>query len=279
MQQNPKLRKRSKQALRQLKPYLDEINDAVEQPDYIKDDPVQFMHAFSDKKDQEIAGFLSAAMAWGRRDIVIAKVDNLMQRMEYSPYHFVQQYQPGDFRRLHGFKHRTFKPVDIHGMIMALQKIYETYPDLESFFRSCYIEGKKLNRPFLGLFHNRFLNLTPELQSRTRKHISNPENGSPCKRLYMFLRWTLRKKSPVDPGIWNFMPASELMVPLDVHVARQARKFGLLTRRTNDWKTVRQLTATLQLLDPEDPARYDYALFGIGALHYTLPVRFHLNKI
>ena len=275
----PALRKRSRKALFQLKPILDKINDRVEQPDYIPLDPVQFMHAFENKKDKEIAGFLAATMAWGRRDIVVAKVDNLLQRMDYTPYNFVMNYDQQMFNRLRAFKHRTFKPIDIHGLILTLREIYRSYPDFESFWKECYKSGKEQNRPFLAIFNERFFSFSPDLAERTRKHISDPENGSPCKRLYMFLRWTIRKNSPVDPGIWTFMPPSELLIPLDVHVARQARRFGLLTRRSNDWKTVNQLTNTLSLLNPDDPARYDYALFGIGALDYELPLKYHLNKV
>lgn len=276
---SPALRKRSRKALFQLKPILDEINDRVEQPDYIPLDPVQFMHAFEKKRDREIAGFLAATMAWGRRDIVVSKVDDLLQRMDYAPYDFVMNYDQQMYGRLRAFKHRTFKPIDIHGLILTLREIYKSYPDFELFWKECYDSGKEQERPFLAIFNERFFSFSPDLAERTRKHVSNPENGSPCKRLYMFLRWTIRKNSPVDPGIWSFMPPSELLIPLDVHVARQARKFGLLTRRSNDWKTVNQLTNTLSVLNPDDPARYDYALFGIGALDYDLPIKYHLNKV
>lgn len=276
---SPALRKRSRKALFQLKPILDKINDRVEQPDYIPLDPVQFMHAFEKKRDREIAGFLAATMAWGRRDIVVSKVDDLLQRMDYAPYDFVMNYDQQMYGRLRAFKHRTFKPIDIHGLILTLREIYKSYPDFELFWKECYDSGKEQERPFLAIFNERFFSFSPDLAERTRKHVSNPENGSPCKRLYMFLRWTIRKNSPVDPGIWSFMPPSELLIPLDVHVARQARKFGLLTRRSNDWKTVNQLTNTLSVLNPDDPARYDYALFGIGALDYDLPIKYHLNKV
>lgn len=279
MIQNPPLRKRSRKALMELKPILDKINDLVEQPEYILKDPVQFMHAFHKKKDMEIAGFLAAIMAWGRRDIVVSKVDELLRRMNYEPYEFVMRYDQQYFNSFRSFKHRTFKPIDIHGLILTLREIYKSHTDFEKFWSDCYYTGKRENRPFLSIFHERFFSHSPDLAVRTRKHISNPEKGSPCKRLYMFLRWTLRKNSPVDPGIWNFMSPSELLVPLDVHVSRQARKFGLLTRRSNDWKTVNQLTETLSVMNPDDPCRYDYALFGIGALQYNLPLRFHLNKV
>lgn len=265
--------------LMELKPYLDEINDKVEQPDYIRHDPVQFMHIFSDKKDMEIAGFLAATMAWGRREIVNAKIDDLLKRMNYRPFDFVSGYSQNDYYLLHGFKHRTFKPIDLHGIILSLQNIYRNYDDFESFWSECYQYGIKQNRPFIALFHEQFLSNSSDLAARTKKHVSNPEKGSTCKRLYMYLRWTVRKNSPVDTGIWSFMDPSELLIPFDVHVSRQARRYGLVTRRTNDWKTVKELTNTLSLLNPEDPARYDYALFGLGALDYELPNRFILNRV
>lgn len=273
------LRKRSPKTLLDLKPYLDEINDQVERSDYIDRDPVQFLHAFSDKKDMEIAGFFAATMAWGRRDIVVAKVDDLLRRMDYRPYQFTAHYGPKEFPRFATFRHRTFKPVDIHTMLLALQRIYAAHGDLEQFMAVCYDTGKKQERPFLAVFHEEFFRQCHEFPQRTRKHVSNPEKGSTCKRLYMFLRWCIRRQSPVDPGIWSFMNPSELLIPFDVHVARQARRYGLLGRLSNNWRAVNELTGTLRLLNPDDPARYDFALFGIGALGYTLPARFSLNKV
>lgn len=279
MKSQPKLRKRSKKALFELKPHFDKINDQVERSNYISLDPVQFMHAFTNKKDIEIAGFFAATMAWGRRDIVIAKVDDLLKRMEYAPYDFIKSYNQAEFVRFDNFKHRTFKPVDIHGMILSLQKIYQEFEDFEAFWKMCYDLGAAQNRPFLALFHEEFFARSSDLANRTKKHVSNPEKGSTCKRLFMYLRWTIRKNSPVDLGIWNFMNPSELQVPFDVHVARQARRYGLISRRTNDWQTVNELTSTLALMNPQDPARYDYALFGIGALNYELPQKYLLNKV
>ncbi len=274
-----KLRKRSRKSLSELKPYLDKICDEVEKPDYIRHDPVQFMHAFSNIKDIEIAGFLAAIMAWGRRDIVVAKVNDLLRRIGYSPCDFVMNYGQRQFQLFENFKHRTFKPIDIHGILLALQNIYREFDDFEAFWKMCYQRGRSEQRPFLAVFNQEFFKRSTDLASRTKKHLSNPEKGSTCKRLYMFLRWAIRKNSPVDPGIWAFMDASELLIPFDVHVARQARRYGLVTRRSNDWKTVLQLTDTLKVMNPDDPARYDYALFGIGALGYEIPRRFLLNRI
>lgn len=278
MASNP-LRQRSPKGLREIKPYLDEIINRVEQPDYIVDDPVQFIHAFSEKKDQEIAGFLAATMAWGRRDIVIAKVEDLLNRMENDLFRFVMTYDQKEYPRLKTFKHRTFKPIDMHGILLGLKKVYSQHDDFESFWKLCYIQAKKENRPMMALFHQKFFEGCDDLANRTRKHISNPEKGSTCKRLYMFLRWMIRKNSPVDIGIWNFIEPSELLIPFDVHVARQAKKYGLVFRKSNDWKTVNQLTQTLKILNPDDPVIYDFALFGLGALGYSLPNKFILNKV
>jgi uncharacterized protein (TIGR02757 family) len=275
---NP-LRRRSLGALQELKPILDHINNQVESPEYVQHDPVQFMHAFEEKKDREIAGFLASILAWGRRDIVIDKTDDLLHRMGYDPYQYIIKYNPGRSADFRGFKHRTFKPIDIHGILSSLNVIYSRYDDFEHFWSACHRLAMSSGRDVVSVFHDSFLSISDEIASRTHKHISNPANNSPAKRLYMFLRWTIRKNSPVDTGIWNFIPASELLMPLDVHVARQSRRLGLLTRKSNDWKAVKELTDVFRLLDPDDPVRYDFALFGVGALGYELPKRFLLNAI
>ena len=273
-----RLRKRSPKLLLELKPHLDELNQKVEVPGYINSDPVQFMHAFDSKKDMEIAGFLAALMAWGRRDVVCRKVEELMEIMDYQPYQFITGYTESDFSVFRLFKHRTFKPVDLHGITLALQSIYLNHSDFEEFWKKCSNCSLESGYPLMTVFHNRFFSHYPFFKQRTRKHISTPEKNGSCKRLYMYLRWCVRKESPVDPGIWNFINPSDLKIPLDVHVARQSRQLGLLTRRANDWKSVLELTSVLRILDPEDPVKYDYGLFGLGALDIKLPARFYLNR-
>ncbi|TVQ66685.1 MAG: TIGR02757 family protein [Balneolaceae bacterium] len=272
------LRKRSDATLRELGFYLDEINDHVEKEEYIFSDPVRFMHEFTLKQDKEVAGFLAALLAWGRRDIVIAKSAELFMRMGSSPYQFVMKYGQPEFKYLEGFKHRTFRAEDLHGIILSLKSILHDFEDFEAFWADCYRKAQQTRRPLIALFREQFLNQSNGMLKRTLKHISTPEKGSPCKRLFMYLRWTIRKNSPVDPGIWDFMTPAELQIPLDVHVARQSRRYGLLTRKSNDWEAVQQLTATLRKLNKDDPARYDFALFGLGALNCALPGKYLLNK-
>ena len=253
----------SKKKLLKLKPKLEDLVAETEQPNFIDNDPIQFMYAFETKNDKELAGFFAAIMAWGRRDIVITKVDDLLQRMDYKPAEFILNFSESDTEKLEGFKHRTFKPIDIYWLIKTLQSILKEYQTFESFWEKCYKKSKAQKRELIAVFHEQFFVFHPETPQRTRKHISNSEKNSSCKRLYMYLRWCIRTGS-VDLGTMSFMPASELMIPLDVHVARQARALGILKRKQNDWKAVQELTQKLRVLDPEDPAKYDFALFGLG---------------
>lgn len=250
----------------------------VEQPDYINDDPVQFMHAFENKNDRELAGFFAATMAWGRRDIVNAKVEDLLLRMNNRPAEFIMNYSEKDAKQFDGFKHRTFKPVDMHWLTKSLRSILLKFGDFENFWAYCYDQAKREERELMAVFHEQFFSFHPETPIRVHKHVSNPEKNSSAKRLYMYLRWAVRKNSPVDPGTMNFISPAKLKIPLDVHVARQARKLGLLSRKQNDWKAVIELTKKMQILDPEDPARYDYALFGIGVLGTDIPDELIVNK-
>lgn len=278
----PRKRKRyktiSEKKLLELKPFLDDLVVNIERADYINDDPVQFMHAFEDKNDRELAGFFAATMAWGRRDIVNAKVEDLLQRMKYKPAEFILNYSERDTQAFEGFKHRTFKPIDIHWLTKTLQSILLKFQTFENFWAFCANRAKNQKRELITVFHDQFFTLHPEIPRRVRKHVSNPEKNSSAKRLYMYLRWVIRKNSPVDPGTMNFIPPSELKIPLDVHVARQARKLGLLSRKQNDWKAVLELTKRMKILDPEDPAKYDFALFGIGVLGSDIPEEFIVNK-
>lgn len=272
-----KLKKASRKELIALKPYLDEWVHRTEKPEYIEQDPIQFMHAFDEKEDQLLAGFFAALMAWGRRDIVINKVGDLLQRMDYRPAEFVRNFSEADAGAFKEFRHRTFKPVDIYWLVKILSSIEKKYDGFEPFWSYCYRLANEESRELISVFHEEFFALHPEAARRTRKHISDAAKNSSCKRLYLFLKWAVRKDSPVDMGIMNFISASELMVPLDVHVGRQARVMGILGRRYNDWKAVKELTKRMKVLDPEDPTKYDYALFGIGVSNTKIPTQFIKN--
>jgi uncharacterized protein (TIGR02757 family) len=272
-----KLKTISTGKLRELKPWLDDVADRIEQPGYIEKDPVCFMHAFQEKNDREIAGFLAAIMAWGRRDIVLRKVDDLLARMDYQPAEFTGNFTGSDSLRFSGFRHRTFTESDLHWLIQSLHTVLQRYGSIEGLWQEAFTVAGNAGPDMITTFHNRFFGEHFAGPQRVRKHVSTGERMSSCKRLWLYLRWCIRKNSVVDPGTMNFISPSHLMIPLDVHVARHARRLGLLERQANDWLAADELTTRLRQLDPEDPARYDYALFGVGISEEAVPDRFLLN--
>ena len=244
--------------------------DRYNRTEFIEGDPISVPHKFTKKKDIEIAGFLSAMLAWGRRSTIISKANELLSLMDNDPYHFIIDHIEKDRRRFLQFKHRTFQPTDALYFIEALQIMYREYGSLEQAFLP---DGQSSESVELALtcFHERFFN-HPYAPDRTRKHVSTPDRKSSCKRLNMFLRWMVRSDDRgVDFGIWNKLKQSQLMIPFDVHVARVARSLGLLERKQNDWKAVELLTQRLREFDSGDPVKYDYALFGLGVLNKPLP--------
>ena len=245
----------------------DEINTLLERAfnhfntiDFITDDPVQIPHRFRDREDIEIAGLLTALMSWGSRKAIIEKASELMQRLDQSPGEFVKDTNPAKYQALKGFVYRTFQEADIHFILEGLNHIYLHCQNPERVFHP--LEGETDMSGGIMRFRNAMLSV-PHLQ-RSEKHLASPFAGSAAKRINMFLRWMVRKDpSGVDFGLWE-IPPSLLVCPLDVHSGRTARKLGLLTRKANDWKAAMELTVKLRELDPEDPVKYDFALFGLS---------------
>jgi uncharacterized protein (TIGR02757 family) len=245
----------------ELKEFLDEKVILYNNPKFIESDPIQIPHSFTLKQDIEIAGFLSATIAWGNRKMIINNAKRLMEVMGNSPYDFVMNRKESDLENLSDFVHRTFNSIDAVYFIKSLQNIYQNHNGLESVFaknqeknslQKSISEAKKV---FFELDH----------PQRTTKHFSDPMNGSAAKRINMFLRWMIRQDNcGVDFGIWKSIPPSALSCPLDVHSGNVARKLGLLTRKQNDAKALFELDTNLRKLDPIDPSKYDFALFGLG---------------
>jgi uncharacterized protein (TIGR02757 family) len=252
--------------MNELERWLEDLVVKVEVPEYIDTDPVQFMHAYDETEDRLIAAFFAAILAWGRRDIVIRKVGELLLSFGPSPAEFIRTYPEAGSSAFLGWKHRTFTADDIHWLCLSLRRGYAAHGRFEGLWLAASSRAIVEQRLLMGVFHEDFFARIPEAPHRVRKHLSNNENGGSCKRLYLFLRWTMRRNSCVDMPLMSFMPLSELYIPLDVHVGRYARKYGLLTRTQDDWKSVVELTERLRLIDPEDPAKFDYALFGLGII-------------
>ena len=225
-------------------------------------DPIQVPHRFSQKENIEIAAFLTATIAWGNRQSIINNALKLMNWMDNQPYDFILNASPVEKEKLQGFVHRTFNGRDCLFFVESLKNIYKNYGGLQHVFEEGFQKNNTV-KSALSHFHKRFFEIGGE---RTRKHVSNVDKGASAKRLNMFLRWMVRKDNTgVDFGLWNGIPTSALMLPLDVHTGNVARKLGLLQRKQNDWKAVEEVTANLRLFDSSDPIKYDFALFGLGA--------------
>lgn len=246
-----------------LKDFFDSKVQQYNQPSFIKEDPICVPHTFTKKQDIEIAGFFAAIFAWGNRTTIIQKSFELMKLMDNHPHEFCLHHQDQDLKRLVHFKHRTFNATDLLYFISFLQQHYKKYDSLEAAFT---IQKEKEMEIRLTRFHEYFFSLE-DAPARTRKHIATPYKGSSCKRLNMFLRWMVRKdKAGVDFGIWQKINPSELICPIDLHVARVAKRFQLLDRKQTDWQAAVELTNYLKTLDPKDPVKYDFALFGLGVI-------------
>lgn len=244
----------------ELKSFLDEKADWYNRMDFIASDPVQIPHRFTLKEDVEIAGFLAATIAWGNRKSIISSGNKMMDLMGNAPYDFVMSAADDDLIRLQNFVHRTFNGQDFSAFIKGLRHIYQNHGGLETVF-SGHRNGNDLQHS-IHEFKKIFFSATDS--PRTHKHISDPMNHSAAKRINMFLRWMVRNDQRVDLGIWNSIPASALSCPLDVHSGNVARKLGLLNRKQNDAKALAELDAALRKFDPNDPVKYDFALFGLG---------------
>ncbi len=247
------------ESILEIKDFLDTKVIEYNNPKFIESDPIQIPHQFSIKEDIEVSSFLVATIAWGNRKMIIKNGQRMMELMGNAPYDFIMNHQEKDLDNLTGFVHRTFNEVDFKYFIKSLKNIYTNHNGLEAIF----ITKDNTLQNTISEFKDIFFELEHPL--RTQKHISNPLKGSAAKRINMWLRWLCRKDSAgVDFGIWQQIKPSQLSCPLDVHSGNVARKLGLLTRKQNDAKALLELDTNLRILDPNDPVKYDFALFGLG---------------
>lgn len=247
-----------------LKRFLDRKVEEYNQPSFLDKDPISIPHRFTTRQDIEIAGFFAAILAWGNRTTIIKKCTELMELMDYAPYSFCKSPSASSLKKIMHFKHRTFNGTDILYFIEFFRHHYSSHTSLEAAFTNGFTGEEKTVENALAYFHEYFFSL-PDSPARTRKHIATPLKMSTCKRLNMFLRWMVRNdKTGVDFGLWQNISPAQLICPVDVHVARVAKKLNLIKRKQTDWLTAVELTECLQKFDSSDPVKYDFALFGLG---------------
>jgi uncharacterized protein (TIGR02757 family) len=243
-----------------LREFLEFKYHQYNRPEFIESDPISIPHRFTKKEDIEIAGFLTAAISWGTRAGILRNAGRLMEMMDRAPYDFMMNSGKKELEQISKFVHRTFNGNDCIFFIKSLKNCYNNYGGLEGLFST---DDKKGLKETISCFRSVFLELSHD--PHVEKHIADPMKNASAKRILMFLRWMVRKDSHgVDFGIWKRIKPADLICPLDVHVGNVARKLGLLTRKSNDWKAAEELTSHLCNFDPADPVKYDFALFGLG---------------
>jgi uncharacterized protein (TIGR02757 family) len=244
-----------------LKTVLDEKVAQYNCADFIPDDPISFPHSFTRKEDIEISALLASVIAWGNRKIIVRNAHRMVELMDNAPYDFVVNHTESDLQRLRGFVHRTFNDEDFFAFVTMLRRVYKEFGGIGKIFESEYNTHKDM-RVALSNFRKIFFDT--DHPARSTKHLSSIDKGATCKRLNMYIRWLVRKdERGVDFGLWD-IPSSALYLPLDLHSGNMSRALGLLTRKQNDWRAVEEVTQRLREFDPEDPVKYDFALFGAG---------------
>ncbi len=246
---------------------LDELVEKFETPDFIGDDPVQFPHRYEKKQDIEISGFISSAFAYGNRKKIIENLSRIHKILNKNPYEFIINFDiDRDAELFKGFLYRFTGEKDILCLIYSLSQVLKKFDSLEDAFLQGF--SKEDNNVKQGLIN--FVNLLrshlpcDEECGRSFIHlVPSPATGSACKRLNLFLKWMVRKP-PVDLNIWNGVPAGKLIIPLDVHVSRVSIQLGLTERKSNDWKKAEEVTEKLKQFEPDDPVKYDFAIFSAG---------------
>ena len=245
----------------ELRDFLDAKVEQYNNPKFIESDPIQIPHRYSLKEDIEISAFLTATIAWGNRKMIIKNADRMMNLLGDSPFDFVINHKAHHLDNFDGFVHRTFNAEDFKYFIKSLQNIYKNHDGLESIFQKHVTETSI--QPAIHAFKNIFFEI--KHLPRTQKHVGDPKKGSAAKRINMMLRWLIRDDNAgVDFGLWKNISPSILSCPLDVHSGNVARKLGLLNRKQNDAKALKELDTVLRVLDSTDPVKYDFALFGLG---------------
>ena len=230
----------------------------------ISPDPIEFPKRFKNFFDIEISAFLSSVFAYGNIKQIQSSLEKLHNALGESPYEFILNFKPGIKTGIQ-FKHRFYTAEDIETLLKILQKVYLNYGSLKYLFLLYYFPKDKNLKNSISFFSNNLLGLIKNkpLSNGLRFMFPDPLRGSACKRMNLFLRWMVRKDN-IDFGLWNEIPASQLVIPVDTHIARISRSLKLTNRKVVSWKMAEEITENLKKFDESDPVKYDFSLCHIG---------------
>ncbi|HEX9758933.1 MAG TPA: TIGR02757 family protein [Nitrospiria bacterium] len=269
----------------QIKEIMERFYHNHDRRESIDQDPIQFPHRYIYPEDIEIAGLVASSFAFGRVTLILPMVQKILDRMEGTPYEFILNFDPKkDTRRFQGLYYRVWSSQDIICLMYGIHCILKKHKTLGRFFQHCYQNRREKMHEALSLFVEEVLKIDPSPIYGKNSHppsfihlLPSPKRGSACKRLNLFLRWMVRSGDGVDFGLWNHIPSSKLVIPLDAHIIRISRFLGFHKRRTPDWKMAVEITNTLRRFDPNDPVKYDFALCHLG-ISNQCPLQPHFLK-
>lgn len=241
------------------KSYLISLADKYEIPSFCNEDPSQFLRWYKSDRitDVECASFIAAMLAFGNRKQFIPKIKLILEMADKTSGGIAAWIKIGspDFPKVEKKFYRFYSYDDMHCLFKEMAVILDSYNSLGCFFKEKWQEFQKTDLLLDSLISSAF----PE------SAIVPKGKTSANKRIHMFLRWMVRQNSSVDLGIWNWYSQEKLLIPLDVHVMQEGIKLGLLQQNASaSKKTAVELTKQMNVVFPGDPARADFALFGLG---------------
>jgi uncharacterized protein (TIGR02757 family) len=250
----------------ELKTFLDVLVSKYCTPSEVDSDPVAVVRRFEEIEDIEVAGFLAASLAFGNVQQIVSSLENLFSVTGAHLFEFVRDFQADRASPLLRFRHRWVTGKDISNLFSVLNHIIADAGSLGSYFRRAFgVTGSV--EAMLHQLSSEALEISGlkggEAKTFSRLFFPSPKSRSACKRLNLYLRWMVRRKYP-DFGLWRWILPSQLVIPLDVHIANAGRELGLTKRRTRDWKMACEITESLRRIDAFDPLRYDFALHRWG---------------
>ncbi|MBI5492071.1 MAG: TIGR02757 family protein [Deltaproteobacteria bacterium] len=244
--------------------------------EFLSTDPLEFVHRYETPGDREIVGLVSSSLAYGKVESIKKSVGSVLAVMGKSPYRFTLSFRPErDGALFKGFVHRFNRGPDISCLLYFARQMIEDSGSIGGFFLKGYSPTHRNVKEALTSFTERALSLdsSPVYGRKTlpksagvRFFFPSPLDGSPCKRLNLYLRWMVRRGDRLDFGIWEDVDPAKLVIPLDTHIARISKLIGLTKMASPGWKMAEEVTESLKRLDPKDPVKYDFALCRLGIL-------------
>jgi len=243
---------------------------------YLASDPLMFPHRYSDPADIEVVGLISAALAYGRVAMIQQNVQSILDMMGKHPARYVRRFDAraglSDFA---DFSHRFNRGDDVVLLMHYMKQMLALEGSIGAFFRAGYDPDAADIGGSLAGFVERTLALDCKpvypkgalpKKAGARYFFPSPTGGSACKRLNLYLRWMVRRNDGLDFGLWDFVRPSQLVIPLDTHIARICQLIGLTQRKSAGWPMAVEITENLKRLDPDDPVKYDFAICRLGIL-------------